>query len=139
MSEWKLAMLALTPLMAKRPMMRTWFALMGASLAAMIFAPMSVKAYILIDGIAGLLVITRPAGLAQKTIGALFALMVLFHIGYLWGAHPGSSLTYWQANVSVGWAQWGCLLAWGLWDAGKVALDRIWPLGGSPFSSGAVR
>lgn len=139
MTEWKLAMLATAPFMTKRPMLRTWLALMGASLAAQFVGPMAVTAYIVIDGIAGLVTISRPAGLAQKTIGALFALMVLFHIGYLWGAHPGSSHIYWQANVTIGWAQWLCLAAWGLWDAGKAVILRHWPLGGSQVADGAGR
>lgn len=124
MSEWKLAMLLALPFMQRGAKLRTWFALMGASLAAMAFPPLTVGAYIAIDIAAGAIVLARPAGEVQRLIGRCFVLMVGFHLGFALnlalGPVEGADLFYYQANTATGWLQFAILLGWGLWDAGKA-------------------
>lgn len=124
MSEWKLAMLAALPFMGRGAKLRTWIALMGASMAAMAFPPLSVGAYVAIDIAAGGLVLAKPAGDVQRIIGRLFIVMVMFHLGYLvsraiWPIE-GAEMFYYQANAATGWLQFLCLAGWGLCDAGKA-------------------
>ena len=141
MSEWKLAMLAALPFMGRGAKLRTWVALMGASLAATMFPPLSVGAYIAIDIFAGALVLTKPATEVQKLIGRGFVLMVMFHLGYLLSSAlapvEGASMFYYQANAATGWLQLLALLSWGLWDAGKALVsftDRWRRPGASVFA-----
>lgn len=117
-------MLFALPFMGRGAKLRTWLALMGASLAAMAFPPLSVGAYIAIDGVAGIIVLAKPAGPVQKLIGELFMLMVCFHLGFalssaFWPV-DGADQFYYQANAATGWLQFAILLGWGLWDAGKA-------------------
>lgn len=116
MTVWKIAMLCLLPLMLGRHRARTWAVLFGNALVAMLLPPMSVQAYIVLDAVCGALVMAKPAGCAQRAIGVMFAVMVLFHVGYLISGNPGVSEYYWAFNVAVGWAQWGALLSWGIYD-----------------------
>ena len=114
MTEWKLAMLCLAPFMRGRQMLRVWVAMFGASVAAH-FAQ-DVVAYIAIDAICAALIMARPSGVAQKAIGALFVLMVMFDLGFYlspqtdWGAFAGSL-------SAVGWVQWFILAGWTGHDA----------------------
>ena len=147
---WFAAMVALLPFMAvgggKRaygiplpwgPRARTWAALFGASLAAwltphMVASPVvdtgCIARFIVIDAIAGGIVLAHPAGWVQKFVGAVFALMVSFHIGFLWADNPSQidSYTGWQAGA--GWAQFAALASWGLYDFGKAVAHWLWPL-----------
>ena len=109
MTEWKLAMLALAPLMRGHEMLRTWLAMFGASVAALLVQ--DVVAYIAIDAIAGAIVMARPSGLAQKAIGALFVLMVMFDLGFYLSPHADWGL-FASALSAVGWVQWVILGAW---------------------------
>ena len=119
-------MLFALPFMGRGAKLRTWLALMGASLAAMAFPPLSVGAYIAIDGVAGIIVLAKPAGPVQKLIGELFMLMVCFHLGFalssaFWPV-DGADQFYYQANAATGWLQFLFLMGWGLFDAGKVVV-----------------
>lgn len=144
MSEWKLAMLLALPFMGRGAKLRTWLALMGASIAAMAFPPLTVGAYIAIDGVAGAIVLANPAGEVQKLIGRLFMLMVCYHLGFalaqaLWPV-AGAEILYYKANAATGWLQFLFLMGWGLFDAGKIVVgfaNRWRAVGHSAFAKAA--
>ena len=126
-------MLGVAPFMTVGPKLRTWLAMMAASGAAMIVPPLSLGPqirvetigwYIVIDALSGWAVLAHPAGWAQKLIGALFALMVSFHIGFLIADHPATVIDYLHWLTWAGWLQWAVLASWGLYDAGKMGVDR---------------
>jgi len=134
LSDWKTAMLMALPLMAVGPKLRTWLALMGAGVAALMVPAMAlgdvvdspvVGCYIIIDALAGYLVIRHPAGWVQKFIGAVFALMVSFHVGFLIADRPAATLSYLHWLSWAGWAQWAALAGWGLYDTGKAIAYRV--------------
>lgn len=124
MQPWHWAMLALLPLLLGPHRLRTWAALMGASVAAHLLPAMSVEWYIAIDAVAGTVVMRHPVGCAQRAIGALFALMVLYSVGFMVADNPAGASVYLDAHTITGWVQWGCLAAWGLHDGGKALFDR---------------
>lgn len=114
MTEWKLAMLMLSPFMRGRQMLRVWIVLMGASIAAH-FAN-SITAFMAIDAVAAALVLARPAGLPQRLIGALFAWMLFMDLGFYLSAREGWGL-FLEASSAAGWVQWAILGAWSGHDA----------------------
>lgn len=118
---WFLAMLAIAPAMRGWQMWRTWAALAGASAAAWIVP--DIVAYVIIDLIAAAIVVRHPRGLAQKAIGWLFVSMLLFEVGFILSPQ-NNPMTMWQIGVVLGWAQWGLLLSWGLYD--RVGLPDSW-------------
>lgn len=120
-------MLLILPLMRLGPKLRTWGALTGAAVAAMLLPPVSVAAYIIIDSITGAIVLRHPSGWVQKLIGALFATMVMFHIGYLYAGNPGAAENYVWWNTAIGWVQWAALAAWGAYDAARYVVRRAGP------------
>jgi len=124
MQPWHWAMLALLPFMGDSHRLRTWAALMGASVAPHLLPVMSVEWYVVIDAVAGTLVLRRPTGCAQRAIGALFALMVVYSVGYMLADNPAGASVYLDAHTITGWAQWGCLAGWGLYNGGKALYDR---------------
>lgn len=147
LSDWKTAMLLALPFMAVGPKLRTWFALMGAGVAALIVPAMSlgdvvdspvVGCYIIIDALAGYLVIRHPAGWVQKFIGAVFALMVSFHVGFLIADKPDATLDYLHWLAWAGWVQWAALAGWGAYDAGKGIANRYRRGGNSPLAGAGV-
>lgn len=68
--------------------------------------------------------IFRPVGFAQKLIGALYTLMVVWHGVYAAGTGEQTPLYTWF-QIIIGWAQWGVLMVWSLGDAGKVIAVRL--------------
>jgi hypothetical protein len=149
---WVMAMAGLLPFIllqrGKRPVhkVRVWLALLGASAAAWAVTPaigyVPVLAYIAIDTAAGLIVLARPAGVAQKAIGFLFATMVLFHIGVFWAGPQHAGSTYFAFQTAAGWAQLLVLLGWSGHDVGKSLWDRVYralPLRAAAPDSGAGR
>lgn len=114
MSEWKLAMIVLAPMMRGRQMLRTWAAVMGASVAA--YFVQDIVAYMAIDAIAAAVVMARPAGYAQKAIGAIFVSMLMFDLGFFLSPHNGWDL-FLLASTVAGWVQWLILGAWAGHDA----------------------
>lgn len=128
-SDWKLAMLALLLfLLCDRrniggPKCRVWLAMFGASLAAL-YVPFA-AGFLVIDLLAGALVLKRPAGVAQRCIGLLFAGMAVFDIGYIIGGAqaPGQFV---QFMSLIGWLQFSILLAWGLYDRWGFDVRRAW-------------
>lgn len=124
LTTWKLAMLGLLPLMGQRARLRTWVAMMGASIAAwLVTGP---YAYLAIDILGAAIVLARPAGVAQRAIGAMFGIMCFFHLGFIVGGGHDVS-TYIASNRLVGWAQWAVLLSWGGYDVLRPYRHRLRP------------
>jgi len=112
-TDWKIAMICLLPMMFGGAKLRTWGALFGASLAAL-FAPF-IAAFVAIDIIAAALVLTHPMNIAQRAIGSLFVGMVFFELGFILSeGHQHDILL--SSLLWLGWAQWAILAAWGLYD-----------------------
>lgn len=102
-------MLTLIPFLRGRPKLRTWCAMAGASAATLyVQGPVG---YVAIDALAAVVVISRPAGLAQKAIGTLFALMMIFDLVYALTARANPELFY-NSLIALGWVQWAILGAW---------------------------
>ena len=118
MTSWDAAMLGLSPFMRGHQMMRTWLALMCASLPTFIVT--DAVGYFLVDVTAAAIVMARPAGLPQRMIGGLFTLMALFDLGYVLSSQADWSL-FTSALRYTGWAQWAVLAGW----AGHDFLGRF--------------
>lgn len=128
MTDWKMAMLALTPLMVWRwlahevswqqvlvdPRLRCWITLFAASILAH-FAN-TIGAFIVIDMISAAIVLRHPAGVAQRAIGFLFICMLFFEFGFLLSERQQEGFLI-AALSGIGWMQWGVLLAWSGADA----------------------
>lgn len=136
---WKLALVLLLPLMWQdKVKLRTWAAMIGGSLVAAGFEASSLHLYILIDAVSGYIVLRHPIGPAQRAIGLLFAMMVMFHVGYLVSdiyerTTYGSALMHWRAQSAIGWMQLIILGIWGAGDAVVTIVDR-WRAGGNSLA-----
>ena len=134
MSDWKIAMVVLLPLLAVGSPVRlwgvhlpsgskgrTWLVLFSASVAAMLFSADSVWPFAIIDGLAGYFVLRHPRGEAQRAIGTIFIMMLFLHLGFYLACRlqpgPHDFLGYVMANRLLGWLQWACLASWGVGDA----------------------
>lgn len=111
---WKVAMIALLPLMLSGPKLRVWCAMFAASCASLLIP--HAPAWIFIDLIAGALVLRRPAGVQQRLIGLLFAGMAIYDIGFVLGGQRGVEM-FTGFLAWLGWVQFGILLTWGAHDA----------------------
>lgn len=113
--------------------LRTWAALFCSSLAGWVavsvYGGVPVLSFIIIDILAGVAVLARPAGLAQRAIGLCYGVMILSHIGYkiavLWLDGAVSSTSYEAFMTFAGWAQLVILSAWSGWDVGRAILHRV--------------
>ena len=113
--------------------LRTWAALFCSSLAGWVavsvYGGVPVLSFIIIDILAGVAVLARPAGLAQRAIGLCYGVMILSHIGYkialLWFEGVVSSTSYEAFMTFAGWAQLVILTAWSGWDVGRAVLHRF--------------
>lgn len=126
-------MLLTLPLMAAGPKLRVWLAMLGASIAALLLPALpigapppigTIAAYIAIDFIAACIVLKSPAGWVQRAIGGLFAGMLFFHIGFFVASDGSNVVAYVDKLTAIGWVQWACLFAWGLFDAGKAVVSQ---------------
>jgi hypothetical protein len=108
-TAWKAAMLMLLPFLRGRQKLRVWLALIGASVASHFINDLF--AFILIDGLAAYAILRKPAGLAQKLIGALFLCMMMLDLGFLRSPQYDWGLFY-QISSTLGWAQLLILGAW---------------------------
>ena len=125
-APWKVAMILIAPFMRGRPMLRTWIALFGASIATFwIYGPLG---YLVIDALAASIIVARPSGLAQKAIGALFVCMVLFDLGFYLSPQANGELFRTVLTV-IGWGQWLILGAW----AGHDLLGRYRNWSDAPY------
>lgn len=112
--------------------LRTWAALFCSSLAGWVavsvYGGVPVLSFIIIDILAGVAVLARPAGLAQRAIGLCYGVMILSHIGYKialsWFEGVVSSTSYEAFMTFAGWAQLVILTAWSGWDVGRAVLHR---------------
>jgi len=108
-TQWEVAMLMLAPLMRGRQKLRTWVAVFGASAATyFVHDPLG---YFVIDAVATLIVLARPAGLPQKAIGLMFVFMMCFDFGFMFSPRYGEGL-FISASVFLGWVQFLILGAW---------------------------
>jgi hypothetical protein len=136
---WFAAMLLLIPLVidwrdwrtvTRRA--RTWAVLFGAGMAAYLLPALQIQgqppfwvaaAYVAIDIAAGIAVLRpKPAGCAQRTIGALFACMAVFDIVFFISSNGLNVPYYVDALRAAGWVQFVCLFLWGGWNVGKAYL-----------------
>ena len=119
-------MLALLPFIRGKEMARTWAAMICASLATFIIhTPVG---YMAIDAIAAAVIMARPAGLAQRLIGALFVLMLMFDLGFYLSAQSDPALFY-AVLTGIGWVQWLILGAWtghDFWRNHRVGSDTVY-------------
>ena len=132
MTSWDAAMLGLTPFMRGHQMMRTWLALMGASLST--FVVHDAVGYFLVDVTAAAIVMSRPSSIPQRLIGALFTLMALFDLGYVLSSQADWTL-FTGALRWFGWAQWAVLAGW----AGHDFLGRFVRWNGPADSASLAR
>lgn len=112
---------------------------MAAGVVPWLLPAMSVPAYILIDAAAGIAVLRHPAGIAQRAVRACFALLVMYHTGFLLSYGGGDATLYYKANVVTGWVQFALLASWGLHDVGKVILRRSGSWRGLPPDGAGIR
>lgn len=126
-------MVSALPFMGAGPKLRVWLAMFGASLAALLVPPLpigapapasTIAAYMAMDFIAACIVLREPASAAQRVIGALFAGMLCYHIGFFITNDGSNVVAYTDTLSAIGWAQWACLLLWGAYDAGKAIVSR---------------
>ncbi len=109
------------------PKRRTWVTLFLSGQAALFIPATAIGGFMLVDLMAGYAIIRHPAGWVQKCIGALFLLMVAFHIGYLFGMAEGNPMNphyYGEVVRGIGWGQAVLLFGWGLTDAVGLLVDR---------------
>lgn len=123
LTVWKIAMICALPLMwdwsrhrgvlldAK---IRTWAVLMLGSVAS-IFVPFNYLAYASIDLLTGAVVLSRPAGEAQKAIGTICAGMAICSIGF-WAGGAGQPGAFAEFLSLLGWLQFAILLGWAIHD-----------------------
>lgn len=109
-------MLALLPLMRGGARPRVWLALMAGHVASWIipFAP----AFILLDLLTAAVVLSRPAGEAQKLIGLFSIGMAITGISYFFATdvmgYVGQPRAYADVLRSLGWLQIIILGVWGI-------------------------
>lgn len=119
MTSWQIAMVCILPLMwGSMPYARTWAAMAGAALMGHLVP--HIGAWMAIDLIAGTIVLMHPKSLPQRAIGALFAGMVLFTVGFIAGGQNAPA-QYANALSWMGWAQFAILL----WGRGNDILGRL--------------
>lgn len=118
--------------------LRTWAALVGASLLNWAVTPQTggvpILQYIAIDSLAALVLIWPPASQFQRKITALFAIMVLTHVGFAagrlawgdiaWEAMVLPSQAHWTVNNLLGWVQFALLAWWGGSDVGRYVRNN---------------
>lgn len=122
--HWFLAMFAILPFVMGgglwSPRLRTWLALMGASLATYVYQ--SHGFYIAIDLVCAGLILAYPVTQWQRVIGLLFVVMGFLVLGnYLSllqnSLSAGASVSVLVAWLTfLGWVQFGILAAWGGYD-----------------------
>lgn len=142
MSDWKIAMVCLLPLLAVGSPVslwgvrlpsgmkgKTWLVLFSASLAGMLFDASAIMAFLAIDALGAFFVLQRPRGETQRAIGILFIMMMFLHLGFYAACRlqpgPHDLTGYANFNRLLGWLQWACLAFWGVGDAlVRLVMDR---------------
>lgn len=136
---WALAMVGCFVLMLMQrttshwPMnkLRVWLVIMMSWLLGMWAVdatgnPSPIALWMAIDFAAAVFVLHlfRPVGFAQKLIGCLYTLMVVWHFVYAAGDQEQPQL-YFAFQIIVGWVQWGVLMIWSTGDVGKAIALRL--------------
>jgi hypothetical protein len=141
-SDWKIAMVCLLPLLAiGSPVSiwgvrlpsgmkgKTWLVLFSAALAGSLFSADAIMAFLAIDALAAFFVLQRPRGETQRAIGIVFIMMMFLHLGFYAacrlqpGPHDLTRYVEWERGL--GWLQWACLAFWGVGDAlVRLVVDR---------------
>lgn len=124
MSDWKIAMLCIIPLMLGGHKPRAWLAVFLSSILAAVFA-LRPEAYLAIDLLCGFAVLMRPAGLEQKAIGMIFAGMAVIDVGYMLSPQADGGITFYYVLSTLGWLQFAILAWWGSHDTGKAIAGRF--------------
>lgn len=134
MSDWKIAMVCLLPLLAVGSPLRlwgvhipwgkrgrTWLILFGAAVIGGFFSAGNIMAFAAIDAVSAWLVLKHPRGESQKAIGLIFVMMLCVHIGFYVACRmqpgPHDVEGYAAFNRLLGWLQWAFLLSWGATSA----------------------
>lgn len=141
-TPWKLGMYALLAVLLLQRIggrwpihkIRTWGAMLASSVTAYFVAPdvgyMPLLPYIMIDFLAAIAVLTRPAGLAQKAIGLIYGVMILYSVRFaISNIAAGEQTLIETANYATfmaacGWCQFVILLVWSANDAGRIIRGR---------------
>lgn len=121
-------MLLILPLMHRAPKLRAWLAVFVSSVLAWLFA-LKPEYYLAIDLACGALVLAKPAGVAQKSIGLIFANMALIDAGYIISPQADHGILYYEIMLILGWVQFGILACWGFHDVGSYLARRFGPRG----------
>ena len=136
MSDWKIAMVVLLPLLAVGdrkwirgipvpwgPLARTWLAMMLAGMIASGLPYDSVRTFAVIDFAAAAVILSSPRGEAQRLVGFIFGGMVFAHAGFYSSIAgqlqpgPDDFLGYAILQRLLGWAEYVALLAGGIYAA----------------------
>ena len=136
MSDWKIAMVCLLPLLAAGshkwvwgisvpwgPLARTWLAMFAAAFVGGLFPYDSVRTFAVIDFVAAVVILTSPRVEAQRLVGFIFGGMVFAHAGFYSSIagqlQPGPEgfLGYAILQRLLGWAEYVALLAGGIYEA----------------------
>lgn len=117
-------MLLILPLMHRAPKTRAWVAVFASSVLAWLL-PIKPEYYLAIDMACGALVLAKPAGVAQKSIGLIFANMALIDAGYLVSPQADHGILYYQIMLVLGWVQFAILATWGAYDTGSYLARRF--------------
>lgn len=120
-------MLCIVPLMWGGAKPRAWAAVMASSVLAFMVGALDPRAYLLIDLVCGALVLARPAGCFQRAIGGLFAMMLLFDVGYIISPKLDGGMQYYTGLAALGWLQFALLAVWGAHDTGRLVVRWLWP------------
>lgn len=151
MTDWKVLMLLTLPVLLAgswrgqfrgliwSPKIRTWSAMMGSSLAAWGLWSVeiySVAMFAVLNCLAATIVLAPPKSFWQSCIGAIFAAMALFCVGFLWGTgvpiqenvspSPQQNMLFGTLNA-LGFLQWAFLIVWGGYGVFLILLRRWYP------------
>lgn len=133
MTWWQIAMFASLPLCLGPVRLRTWATMLASGLLGRLFSMLyaePILAFVAIDVVAALIILSRPKGTAQHYIGCVYVGMIISHIGYIIASNPLAKTVYYDLLTAAGWLAWFILLAWGAGDVGKrigARLSLHWP------------
>jgi hypothetical protein len=127
MTDWKLAMVMVLPMMWGGAKPRAWAVVMLSSVLSALVGVLEPRVFLAIDLVCGALILARPAGCAQRAIGMLFAMMALFDVGYIISPRLDGGAQYYTGLSALGWVQFAILAAWGAHDTGRLVVGRLGP------------
>lgn len=111
--------------------LRVWLVLMASWMLGMLAVentgnPTPTALWLAIDFASAVFVLHlfRPVGFAQKLIGSLYTMMVVWHAVYAFSDQSHPEL-YTSFQIVIGWVQWGVLMMWSTGDVGKAIALRL--------------